>query len=78
MISLDDITKIQMLKVDGFSIRHVAKETHLHRLTVKKYWNWNRGGCKDSCGLTPSLVNIRCKPVAEEYGHFSHGRAPGC
>ena len=35
-------------------------------------------GCKDSCGLTPSLVNIRCKPVAEEYGHFSHGRAPGC
>ena len=42
MISLDDITKIQKLKGDGFSIRHVAKETHLHRLTVKKYWNWNR------------------------------------
>ena len=42
MISLDDITKIQRLKDDGFSIRHVAKETHLHRLTVKKYWNWNR------------------------------------
>ncbi|GEM_PF-5770890 len=74
MLTLKQIRRIARLRELGCSQRSVARQMHIHRATVRRYWNW-LGSEEDN--LVHTSRSSRLEPYREYiYGLFL--KCPNC